>query len=160
MLLHSAASIEVDNAFLSSLGHGRMPEMKPYCLKKQKAYQLLRHGNCQKVFARYTSVLLFLSILLQRTYGAVPDVQKHLLSLLWPTDYIRKAGSFLRCHTVVWKSTLESCTLHTYNKKTSCLQGQQKEQLNKCVHTALPSQHTQPLCDTEANLMSGFHLAL
>lgn len=94
---------------------------------------------------------LFSAILLQLTYGAVPDVQKHLLSLLGPTDYIREAGSFLRCHTVMWESALESCTLHTYNKKTSSLQALQR-------NTTLPSQCIQPGDDTVVSLMGWFHL--
>lgn len=104
-----------------------MPEMNHH---HRKHLLIIRHGNCQKTLCKvhcYTNALyLYHQYFSQYTYGAVPDVQKHLLCLLWPTDYIREAGCFLRCHTVMWKSTLESCALHTYNKKTSCLQALQR----------------------------------
>lgn len=95
--------------------------MKPHCPKTKKIPS--QHGNSQNVLHKFPT--LFPPTLSQQTYGAVPDVQKDLLSLLGPTDYIREAGSFLRGHTVVWKSALESCTLHTYNKKTRSLQALQ-----------------------------------
>lgn len=123
--LQSTALIK--NWVICSLEHDRMREMKHHH-HKSKDLLMIWHSNHQNwlqdtLVQKWPTSLW--SILLQYTYGAVPDVQKHLLSLLWPTDYIREAGSFLRCHTVMWKSTLESCTLHTYNKKTSCLQALQ-----------------------------------